>query len=155
MKLDWGEKPSFVIESAEGDLKLIPKKCTYKVIFCALGKEPEVDVTLNGRVSKFTSEYDRKAHTLTVTVTAKTVETVKITLSGEDLIYDNRDAADRVYDILLHSQMSFEEKEYAWRQIKDNRRYWGLGAMFSEQNLKYVYGGIKEVCNLLKESSGR
>lgn len=155
MKLDWGEKPSFVIESAEGDLKLIPKKCTYKVIFCAVGKEPEVDVTLNGRVSKFASKYDRKEHTLTVTVTAKTVETVKITLSGEDLIYDNRDAADRVYDILLHSQMSFEEKEYAWRQIKDNRRYWGLGGMFSEQELKYVYGGIKEVCNLLKESSER
>jgi hypothetical protein len=122
MKLKWGEKAVFTIESAEGDLKVIPKKRTFNITFRAIGSEPKTTVFVNGKAAKSAAVYDAEKHTLTVNVVAKSVETVSVELEFEgQAIYNNEDAFDRAFDILLHAQMGYETKISAWNGLKSGQ----------------------------------
>ncbi len=115
MKLDWTESPKFTIESSEGDMKLIPKKRTYTVRFRALGNEPKINVTLNGKTAKYTSVYDAESETAVVVITAKAVETVEIELVGENLITENKQVEKRAFDIIMHAQCEYGAKDDMWK----------------------------------------
>ncbi len=118
MHLNWSDKPKFTIESAEGDLKLIPKKRTYVIKFRSLNSAPEFNVTVNGKLGKFASSYDKKTLTATLTVVAKSVETIEVELVGENLVYKNADIFDRAFDILLHAQLDYKVKLELWDVIQ-------------------------------------
>ena len=145
MNLVWGEKPTFTIESAEGDLKLIPKKRTYNIIFRSLAKCPEFNVTINGKGAKAAVSYDKQTHSATVTVIAKSVETVSVEMVGENLIYKNADVLDRAFDILLHSQAAFNTKEELWKAVQ-NAGLWNM--MVHNPEREHLHNALKEIVAL-------
>lgn len=118
MKLDWSETPKFTIESAEGDLKVIPKKRNFKVKFRGLSASPQINVRLNGRTAKFAVDYDAATETATVVVTAKSVETIEFELEGVQ-VTQNKNAAKRAYDIILHAQCEYDAKDKLWENFKE------------------------------------
>lgn len=149
LKLAWSETPVFTIESAEGDLKVIPKKRTYTVRFRALGAAPTADVRINGRATKAAVSYDAATHTATVTVSAKTVETVTITLS-DAVPYRNEDATDRGFDILLHAQMDYETKIQTWKNLQGPDRGAWFTAPLSSREYAHILDALREVLALRK-----
>ena len=118
MKLDWSETPKFTIESAEGDLKVIPKKRTYTVKFRALDKAPQINVKLNGRTAKYAVDYDAVTETATVVVTAKSVETIEFELVGVE-VTQNKNAEKRAFDILMHAQCEYAAKAKLWEHFNE------------------------------------
>ena len=149
MTLKWGEKPRFIIESAEGDLKLIPKKRTYNIIFRSVKEVPEFNVTINGKGAKFTVSYDKTTHSATVTVVAKSVETVVVDMIGEDLIYKNADVLDRAFDVIMHCQADYNVKNDLWNAVQ-NPNLWNM--MVHDQRREHLNNALKEIVNLHKES---
>lgn len=149
MKLAWGEKPVFTIESAEGDLKLIPKRRTYTIRFRALSAQPTVEVRINGRTVKAATTFDAAKHSATVTVAAKTVETVEVELSDLTL-YHNEDVDDRAFDILLHAQMDYETKIQVWKNIEGKDKGCWFALPISAPAYEHTLGALRELLALRK-----
>ena len=147
--LKWGEKKIFTVESSEGDLKVIPKKRTLNVMFRAMEKEPELRVTVNGKQAKYTCVFDKEAHTATVTLMLKSVETAAIEILDGDPVYRNTDAAKRAFEILMHSQISYQTKATVWSRIEKGQLGYTLLGILAEPSEQHMLDALREVFDLM------
>ena len=145
MALDWNDVPTFTIEGAKGDLKLLPKKRTYNIIFRSLAKKPDIKVTVGGATVNCDVKYDPSTHSASVTVIAKTNENVTAKLMGTDLVYRNADVLDRAFDILMRAQLDYETKTKLWDALK-NPNLWNM--MVHNPDIEHLINALKEIVNL-------
>jgi len=110
LELKWGAEPAFVIHPAEGNRDLIPKVRTWKIGFRGF----HMDAGIENAV------WDAETNTTWITVSAATNETVRIELTGANLIHDNSDARHRIDQMILMSQHSHYEKDMLWDKLQDS-----------------------------------
>ena len=111
MTVKWDGGAEFTINAAKGDLSLIPEKRSWNIAFRGVNSDVSAKVAVNGREVNADVSYDRDTHTLNVRVTAASDETVTAVVSGENVMYDNSDYEQRIYDITLLCDLDLMAKE--------------------------------------------
>ena len=117
--LEWGEKAVFTVKPACGDTTLIPSDRNWDIKLRGFAKEINIKVKLDGKEIPIDTVFDSKTNTTTISLKNVSVNSeITVEISGEKLITDNAGAIDRMYDILLHSQMDYTTKSGLWYAFK-------------------------------------
>ena len=117
--LEWGEKAVFTVKPARGDTAIIPSCRNWDIKLRGFNKEIEVKVKTKGKEIPCNTVYDLKTSTTAVIIENISVNSeITVEVTGERLITDNSGATDRLYDILLHSQMDYVTKSGLWYAFK-------------------------------------
>jgi len=130
--LSWGDKPTFEIKGAVGDLSLIPQKRNYKINLRGFSKDTEVSVTSAGKKLDAKTAYDDTTNTVIVYVNGVSVaDDLKLSLSSEsNFIPDDTAIYKRIYDILMRSKTVYNPKNDCW-PILTNPKFTRLQKMSS------------------------
>ncbi len=110
MMLSYGKEAVFTVHAASGDASLLPLERTLTVKLRGWHRDIAVSVTVDGRAVKAACSYDTETNTTAVSLTATPLETVQVTVTGEELMHDNADATERALDVIQKSQM-----QIAWK----------------------------------------
>ena len=124
--LCWGEKAVFKINPASGNTAIIPSARNWDIKLRGFAKETRVKVMLEGKETPVSAVYDAATNTISVSLKNISVNSeITIEVEGEKLITDNASAKDRLYNILLHSQMDYSTKSGLWYAFvgKSDRLY--------------------------------
>lgn len=93
-------------------------------------------------------EYEAKTNTMSVLVENVSVNSeITVEISGEKLITDNVSATDRIYDIILHSQIDYATKTRLWYSFKDKSQF--LYTPCSQKEYSELLSAVGEMRNLL------
>ena len=104
---------------ASGNTAIIPSNRNWDIKLRGFSKETQVKVKLDGKEIPCNTVYDSKTGTTSVILQNVSVNSeITVEVSGEKLITDNASATDRLYDILLHSQMDYTTKSGLWYAFK-------------------------------------
>ncbi len=119
--LKWGAKPVFEIGAAEGDLSLIPEKRNYKVNFRGISKDTEVKAFCGGKELNVTSKFDANTNTIAVCISDIAVtDAVCFELNSESgFTPDEQAVYNRIFDILMRSEMDYNPKNDIWPTMLD------------------------------------
>lgn len=120
LTLDYTDKKAvFKIGHAEGDLNETVTARRYVLRFRGYNKSLRAKVEIDGVKKAVRREYDESTNTVTLFIpkTAVTSE-VKVELTAKNLLHDNSDRMDRIFDIILHAQISYQEKADYWDAVK-------------------------------------
>ncbi|MBQ8869440.1 MAG: DUF5110 domain-containing protein [Oscillospiraceae bacterium] len=119
--LKWSDCPVFEIKAAEGNPSLIPEKRNYKINFRGVSKDTAVKVICGGREIDAKTKYGVNTNTVTVCVRDIPVaEGVRFELSSEcGFIPDEQAIYNRIFDILMRSQMDYNPKNDIWPTMLD------------------------------------
>ena len=154
MTLDFGEKAVFTINAALGDTSLIPESRKWNIYLRGFNKDIKVKCLVNGKEVEAEALYDAKTLTTALTVTAKTSETVTVEITGENLITDNGDLPERVYNIVREAKVSMSRKGFinqAMNMHHYNHRYKTCRINFESFEERNFEGAIREQLMLLKD----
>ena len=119
--LKWDAKPVFEIGAAEGDLSLIPEKRNYKVNFRGFSKDTEVKAFCDGKELSVKTKFDVNTNTVTVCVYDVAVtDVIRFELNSESGFKSDEQAIyNRVFDILMRSEMDYNPKNDIWPTMLD------------------------------------
>ncbi|ANS75714.1 alpha-xylosidase [Paenibacillus yonginensis] len=150
---------SLTILPAEGNLSVVPKQRSWKLVFCGVA-ETGVEVLVNGgKESESANEsngakaytrvhdssYDEQTHTLTVMVPEVPVN-VSLTVRLSDARLAENRVVDEVFTLLDRAQIRFQLKEQIYQLVKEtsasSRVLPSLAAMELEPAL---YGALCEI----------
>ena len=121
--LCWGEKAVFTVKPANGNTAIIPSKRNWDIKLRGFAKEIQVNVKVQGKEIPCKTAYDLKSNTTSVIIENISVNSeITVEISGEKLITDNAGATDRLYDVLLHSQMDYTTKSGLWYAFKGKNK---------------------------------
>jgi len=109
IELNWGKTARFVIHPAAGDLSLIPENRCWNVKLRGFHKDVQVAVLVNGR--EVAAQISREGNTTCVAITAGVADRIELVVTGETLIHDNADVAERISRLLQLSYIGTLEKE--------------------------------------------
>ena len=154
LKLDWGKEKSFVIEAAKGDLSLIPAQRNWKINLRGFGRDISVKVLVDGLPYETEASYVAESHTTVVTVAAKTTSSIKLIICGDEMLCQNDDVNDRIFDLLTKAQLSIDAKNQIYsalhnKDISPKIRIWRMGNYSPEQY--HFIKAIKELVTLTQE----
>ena len=122
-KLSWGEKAVFTISPACGNTEIIPTFRNWNIKLRGFAKDIRVIVRVDGKEISYNTNYEIKSNTTAVLVENIPVNSeITVEVTGESLITDNEGATDRLYDILLHSQMDYVTKSNLWYAFKGKNK---------------------------------
>lgn len=149
MSLKWLDTAAtFTISSPKGDNTIIPEIRNWTLNFRGFSKNISIKVCVNGDEIGFEHFYDSKTNTMQVSLAQiPTTADIVVYLSCEKSLFtDNSSAKDRIFNILLHSQMSYENKTAIWNYILSgkNRIY----TVCSQQEYKNLLGALDEMLNI-------
>ncbi len=116
MALTWGDKATFTIAPATGDLTLIPKMREWRVRLRGFHKDITATAAVDGNAYDAAVSYDAATNTTTVTVTAAVTSHVEVAITGSTLIHDNADLPARMEAVLQQAQMPILMK-MSWYDI--------------------------------------
>lgn len=145
--LDWA-KGCFTIAPAQGDTRLIPAVRGWKINLRGFHQNAHIFVNIPG------VQIDREGNTTVISVAASVTDEIRVTFTGENLIYDNADVMDRCFRILLHSQISTADKEHTWKCLqKDELLHEKIHLMSvsPSREISGIVGAIRELLTLLQE----
>ena len=116
---------SLSISPARGDIKLLPESRNWSIRLTGVKQPSGAAAVINGKRTAIDFEYDGKRAAATLklndipTDCAVTVEFESETA----LLNDNSNAKDRIFDILLHSQVSYAVKTDIWNYLNGKSRW--------------------------------
>ena len=117
--LKWGENAKFTVKPAYGNTDIIPSRRNWDIKLRGFAKEIEVRVNIEGKEIPCKTVCDLKTNTISVILENISVSNeIIIEVMGEKLMTDNAGVTDRLYDILLHSQMDYVVKSGLWYAFK-------------------------------------
>lgn len=146
--LKLGETAVFTIHSAQGKPPLMPENRSRTVLFRGFSESIAVKTFVNGKQTECEFSYDRKTSTASVLIgNIPTRAEIVFEISGENsLETDNSSAKDRIFDILMHSQMSYAVKGAVWQAVERNEK--NMYNFCPEQEHKTLLGAVDEMLNL-------
>ena len=138
--LNWAER-RLVIDPAEGDLSLIPKKRQYTVKLYGVGADSIERVLANGEEIDVETQFDTKRKILSVTLgECEPTARVELLLWEETVLEDNS-ILDNAYELLNRAQVAFQTKESLFRLMKAEK---GLTETLSTIHSTYMDEGIRQ-----------
>lgn len=149
MSLKWlNNEAQFTIDAAKGDNSVIPEKRNWSVNFRGFKDAENIQVLVDGKVAEFEKSFDKKTATVCIRLSAVSVNSeiiVKI-ISDNSLVTDNANAGERIFDILLHSQMSYFDKTKIWDLIKTQK---GINEFCKKDEYNVLKGALQEMIDVL------
>ena len=148
MSLKWLDTiATFNISSVKGDNTVLPKVRNWTLKFRGFNKNFSIKVCVNGKESVFEHFYDAKTNTIQVKLNdISTTDNITVELSSEkSLLTDNSGSKDRIFDILLHSQMSYNSKTAIWNYLNSGHEMYNA---CNEQEYKTLLGAIDEMLDI-------
>ncbi len=148
MSLEWLDTTAtFNIFSVKGDNTIVPKMRNWILKFRGFNKNFSVKVYVNGKECIFEHFYDVKTNTIQLKLDdISTTDNITVELSSEkSLLTDNSNTKDRIFDILLHSQMSYNSKTAIWNYLNSGHKMYNA---CSEQEYKTLLGAIDEMLDI-------
>ena len=136
----------FIISSAAGDLSIIPKKRNWEIKFIGFKATEEFKVMSGEEEIAYEKSYNPQNNTISVSFSGYTNTEYKISVFKENLTADNSNAKDRIFDILLHSQMSYDRKKLIWEFINSGKKT--LYTVCPEKEHKGVLEALSEMLYL-------
>lgn len=114
----YGKDSVFTVGAAKGDLTLIPAKRNWTLVFrgfkkgCAFTSDKDIAVRYEEKTRSYyvTAKDIGAAEGFTVSMTA-----------AEEPIFDNADYMDKVFDIILHAQISIDFKKELYPRLQAHR----------------------------------
>lgn len=148
MTLEYTEQETvFTIQSAQGDVSLIPSERKWNIKLRGFSRDITLDVKVNGKPTDAVITYDDKSHTTCVSVIATVDSCVTVGIKGQALLYNNADRIEKCFDILRVAQIEFTLKNRLMEIVKgDYRSLHG--------RIEALYGAIPSMyhlANALKE----
>lgn len=122
MRLSWGDKASFTIKPAVGELSLIPESRKWNINLRGFNRNIEVKVLVNGKEIAAEAKLISDVNTTVVSVSAAATDEITVIITGEDLIHDNCEYLDRAENIIALSQMRYITKAELNKLIHDTWR---------------------------------
>ena len=120
IELKWGETAEITIHAADGERSLLSEKRNWTVKLRGFKKPEHLKISADGKESETDFEYDEEHATVTIAVNGiDTDKDVKIICVGnEGLLYDNSFTRQRIFNIILHSQIGYPTKMKIWEYLK-------------------------------------
>ena len=151
--LAWNDnKAEFSISNVSGDASLVPNDRNYKIKFVGFSAGNCINVYKDGKACDFTQSYDKKSSTITVDLKdISTLSQVNITVEGNSIVTDNSNIRERIFDVLLHSQMSYKKKQSIWEFVTSERHeyykeiYWEC----TEKEHRVILEALEELESLI------
>ncbi len=138
--LCWAER-RLVIEPAEGDLRLIPKKRQVTVKLYGVGTDSLEKVLADGEPQRFETSFDAKRNVLSVALDAtEPTARIELQLRKEAALEDNN-ILDNAYELLNRAQVAFQTKESLFRLLKASK---GLTETLSTIHSTFMDEGIRQ-----------
>ena len=114
--LDWNDKAVFTINPAKGNADLIPENRTWDIKLRGFAKDINLKVYVDGKEISFDKVFDAKTSTTSILVKNISVNSeIKVEVDGENLTTDNSHAKERMFDIIMHSQVNYATKSALWK----------------------------------------
>ena len=138
----------FAIDTAKGNNSVIPEKRNWSVNFRGFKDAENIQVLVDGKAAEFEKSLDKKTATICVRLSAVSVNSeiiVKI-ISNKSLVTDNANAEERIFDILLHSQMPYFDKTKIWDLIRTGKE---INEFCKKDEYKSIIGALQEMINIL------
>lgn len=110
LALNWGNTVTFMINSPQGDISILPPKRKWTILFRGYNKNINLKVSVGEKRMECVPQYDSTTQTVSVIISADINESIRIAIQGENFITDNALAKQRCYDILDQSQTSVYRK---------------------------------------------
>ncbi len=111
MTFKWeAQRAVFTVNSAKGDLSVIPESRKLKISFRGFNPANEIKAEVNGKAAAFETVYNAATHTVEVVLTAAVTDTVTVTVAGDELMFNNSDVNDKILDIVVKSEIDLAEK---------------------------------------------
>ena len=131
-----------------GGNSLIPENRNWTVLFRGFSESIAVKTFVNGKETECKLSFDKKTNTASVSLeNIPTRAEIVFEISGENsLETDNSSANDRIFDILMHSQMSYAVKGAVWQAVERNEK--NMYNFCPEQEHKALLGAVDEMLNL-------
>ncbi len=149
MSLNWGKTASFKIAPANGNTALLPKKRKWHILLRGFAAGLNLTVCVDGKPYFPACEYEKSTNTTEIIIEDVSVNSeVEINISAENsLLTDNSYAKQRVYDIILHSQMNYAAKTALWDSFCAGNKF--LYLVCPEEQNKDVLSAVEEMRSLL------
>lgn len=146
--LNWGETTVFTIHSTQGKTALIPKNRNWTVMLRGFAENIAVKAFVNGKETECELSFDKKTNTASVSIgNIPTCTEIVFEISGENsLETDNSSAKNRIFDILMHSQVSYAVKGTVWQAVERNEK--NIYGFCPEQEHKALLGAVDEMLKL-------
>lgn len=109
--LTWGAEAEFTIHPARGDLSLIPAVRHWTLQFTGFHRNTAVSASAGGSAAALCPVYDPAHNTLTVELTAPVTQSIRIRLTGPELVHDNADRMERCMALLQRYQAAHSRKQ--------------------------------------------
>lgn len=147
--LKWGENATFTICSAKGNTSLIPKYRKWNVLLRGFAENLTITAVSEGETIPVICEYDKATNTTCVTIDYVAVDKeIRLDISSNgELITDNFSARDRIFDILLHAQMSYAVKTSLWEAVCRGDGFLYLAC--PEEEYKAVLSAVNEMIDII------
>lgn len=120
MSLEWSANPMFTVKPAMGDLSLLPKIRNYTFVLRGYNEHISVQALIDGKGIASESIYDIDTRSMIVKLSADVTSEIKLMITGEELITDNGDVADRVSK-LLHRTQCYTSLKALIMQVVNNQ----------------------------------
>ncbi len=134
------KKAVFTIGAVKGDESQSVEKRRFILRFRGYSKGTRAKAFVNGEEIKVKREYDKETNTLSLYLPLRdTTCSFRVELFAKNLLHDNSDKLDRIFDIIKCSQLSYDKKDELWENL-DN-----LSNVKCDKNL---LGAIKEQLSL-------
>ena len=138
--LNWADR-RLVIEPAEGDLSLIPKKRQVTVKLYGVGVGSVERVLFDGKEIDCETQFDAKRKVLSVALGEhEPTARVELLLRKETALEDNN-ILDNAYELLNRAQVAFQTKESLFRLLKASK---GLTETLSTIHSTFMDEGVRQ-----------
>jgi len=116
MKLTYSDsRAEFKILSAEGDLSQTVKGRRYTLRFRGFSKNTLAKVFVDGKQIRARREYDKNTNTVSyILPRIDTSSEIVVELRAKNLMHDNSDKFDRVFELLLRAHNTYQLKADIW-----------------------------------------
>lgn len=119
-KLKWNSSiAKLTICPANGAVDLLPSERNWNIKMIGIKKPSKIFAVLDNEKTKVEFEYDEKHANACICLNNISItKGIELVFEGEDqLINDNANAHGRIFDILLHAQISYSKKTEIWEYI--------------------------------------
>lgn len=149
MNFVWGEQPRFELSPIKNDFDVGVEKRNWTITFRGFDENVKFEVLLDETpIKPHSITYNKLTNSHDVCVkNVSVLSCLVIKINGEELIHQNPTKKDRIFDIILHSQIETELKQEIYNFITSNEEI-DLHNQFSDEKIQSVLGAIDEQLNL-------
>lgn len=112
MELKWEDNVCFTVNEACGDLSIVPKYRNIRVMLRGYKDFDNIKVVSGNKSIDFSKSYDKSTNTIEIEVKKHpSNKSLSIIIESNDLIADNSNMLDKIFEMLNKAQIEFELKD--------------------------------------------